>query len=458
MHGNPTPNLFARVAAPNQASDDFLEIEIGGRKAQVFRPLSKGARLKNYYVKGYPPAWGGKAFYQSTGFATKGLALDAARKLWKAAIEQRFEALKETKMHKDAPAATIGELLKAHEGSLHSFNLTVEAETARGYRNALRRLLVWARHADLVKEECERLHLSPADRERIDRESSAVLTEELVEGFFRNYLAPAGKDRQERDRRLQGAIATFRLARMMFEPDAMKCYRGLALPAAEALSKFLKASTPQAPKLQTQEITTTMMREMAAAALKLKRDRASLYLVHLLFRHAGLRNDEIEHAQVGWIERLAEPKTVHLADGSKREVVAFINVVQNASWSPKASEGRVPLSADVLAELEPWLQRRAAAELLVPASTKTDRWELINIGHNDFVRPWLGGFRKRSYELRRWAATMVATLHQSGEMAEHFLRHAPTTTAGRHYLTQRPTPAPITLADCGGEGASQCRA
>jgi hypothetical protein len=58
------------------------------------------------------------------------------------------------------------------------------------------------------------------------------------------------------------------------------------------------------------------------------------------------------------------------------------------------------------------------------------------------------GFRKRSFELRRWGASNVAELHQNDAMGSWFLRHSPKTTGTKFYL-KASVPAPITFADCG---------
>ncbi|HEV8377229.1 MAG TPA: hypothetical protein VGP99_00140, partial [Tepidisphaeraceae bacterium] len=344
----------------------------------------------------------------STGFSKKGLALDFGRKLWRAAVERRFDILEQIKFKQPKPFATIGELIEAHEKLVHKFKLTVEAATVRAYRGSLRRVVVWARHPKMVDSQCERLHLSKEQRAAVDGESAAVLTEELVETFLEKYLASAGKDYQERDRRIHGALAAVRFARAMFDAEGLKCYRGLRLPD---LKGFLEASLPNAPKLQQKELAPAAMKEMAAAALKLKESDPNLYLVHLLFRHFGMRNSEILNVEVGWIERLAEPRAVFLPDGRKREVAAFLALIKRPHWKPKQSEGRVPIAPDVLGELEPYLAGRDPSERLVPAEHKTARENLVNRKHGDFVRPWVNDFRKISYELRRWAATTVANLH-----------------------------------------------
>lgn len=412
----------------------MLTIEVGGRKAWVFQRVKDG----NFYLKGNAPG-----IFRSTGFSTKGMALDAARKLWKAALEGRLDALDSTKLKKTREVATIGEIVQAHALAGEKGHLEVKADVGAAYRNCLRRVVAWAKgtHGRPVGKVRDQV-----DAAAVDKLSSEILSQELVEEFCRNYVAAAGGDMLERDQRLRGAHSILRNARALFEGRALSVYKGLTLPD---LGKFLAAALRKAVPVEHESLSDKAVREMATEALKLREVEDPLYLVHLLFRHVGMRNDEIENMRVEWIEEFAEPRAVFLPDGSKREIAGVVAIRRRSYWVPKRSAGDVPLSADVLAELEKWTKDRQGDEVLVPAATATDRWELIYRRHSDFVRPWTGDRQKTSYELRRWGATKIARLHQSAEMADRFLRHARTTTAERHYLTELPLPCPITLADCG---------
>lgn len=440
MDATTPPGTQEIADATPRAAGPVFTIEIGGRTAWVFQRVPGG----NFYVKGNLP--GGNQFYRSTGFSTKGMGMDGAKKLWKAALEGRWDDLQKTKLRAEKAVATIGEVVRAHGLALQEGRLDVSAETADHYVCSLRRLVAWARglHKTVGKRRV-------VDAVAIDALSCEVLTEELVDTSVRNYVATAGKDELERDRKLRTVHTTVTNGRCLFEAVAMKAYKSLVLPE---LKGFLGATLRKAEPVEHEALADAAVREMAAEMLgpmPAGRNESALYLVHLCFRHFGMRNDEIENARVEWVEILPvqEIRTVYLADGSARHIVAKMKVCRRSYWIPKASVGEVGISADVLAELWPFLEGRAPLDYLVPLETMTARSEVVNREHSQFVRPWTKDKQKSSYELRRWGATKVARLHQSEEMADRFLRHAKKTTAQKHYLTERPMPAPITLADCG---------
>lgn len=454
---------FERKPAENERGDDFLQVVVDGHPASVFRPLIKGVRREKFYVKGYPPGSKNKAFYRCTGFAQKTPALDAARKLWKAALGGRWVALEQTKLRGEAPAATVGEILEAHEKHIHRVNLTLRRHSAAGYRNSLRRVVAWARLGGL----------QPGWQAKAESLSGTVLDGDLVRDYLAQVVPMKELNPKAHEQKLRGALRTLALARQMFAGlgrrmaggketqeltgQARKCYAGLALPAK--LWEFLERPAEKAPRRRHEPLADAAVREMAAAALGLKESNPALYAVHLLFRHCGLRNDEIVHARGEWIVRLADPVAVFLPNGERREVAAFLEIRTREYWAVKVTEGRVPISADVLAELESVTGRVEGSDrkgkmeegraFLIPALTVTDRWELVNVAHNDFVRPWTEHLQKRSYELRRWAGTKVRMMHRSREMGDIFLRHAPTSVGELNYFTDAPVPAPITLGDVG---------
>jgi hypothetical protein len=281
------------------------------------------------------------------------------------------------------------------------------------------------------------------DKDVIGGLSSEELNERLVEKCVSNYLAEAGTDRVAKESRIRGVVSTIRQARSIFAKPAMKCYRDLHLPD---LRGFMEAAVPQAKAPPQTHLESTAIEAMAKAALKLRETNPNLYLVHLLARHLGMRNDEIESARMEWIERRSSE--VWLPNGERREIAAIMAIRIRSDWEPKQSEGEVPISPDVLAEIDALTADRAPQDYIVAGPNMTARADLVNREHNDFVRHWTKHCRKKGYEMRRWAATLVAE-RQGEEMAERFLRHKAKSVAWKFYLTRQVPPAPITFADCG---------
>lgn len=416
-----TPPLFSRIDTENAREDDFFTIDVGGRTARVFRVVRNGVR-GNFYVKGY--VHGGQ-FLRCTGFSAKGMAKAAALKIWRAALESRFDVLEATKLRRDKPAASLGEVINAYSRNIGEFNLKIKPRTVSGYVTALKSVV-------------RRVHTT-----EVERVSTSALTEELVEKFFADHVKEAGDNLIERDARIRGANSTLRNARSMFSPTAMKCYRGMQLPD---LAGFLKASTMEDPAVEHLEISSLTMWEIAQAALCLRDQSPALYVAHLLYRHLGMRNDEIENARLEWMEKRSE--SVWLPNGERRAIAGFMVIKKRKEWAPKRSSGEVPIAPAVWREIRRCSGAKQPGDFLIKARSTTDRSDLVDRLHSAFVRPWMDGHAKTSYELRRWAATVVAK-RQGDEFADRFLRHKAKSVAGKHYLTGHAPVAPITFKDCG---------
>lgn len=442
-----TPSTI-QAAAPADESDS-IEITVQGRKAWVFRRKRAGERSRFYFVKGR--LQNGEQFYRSTASASEREAVKIGKALFAAALKGEVAKLLTWQQRAPARAATLGEIIKAHELGIARANVTLQPETAAGYRNALRRLVAWAKgwHLESSRGGGERRH---ADARRVDAAPSSILTPELKDDFVANYVAAAGSSPIRRAQALRSAHTVLRNACALFDRDGLKCFAALTLP--ERLDTFLQHQVPEAPAVEHTVLSDTAVAEMAAAAARLRETEPGLYLVHLLCRHCGVRNDELLHMRVEWFEVQTPARVLRIADGSERQAAAVLAIVQRHYFDPKGSSGRIAIAPCVWAELQTWILNREKLDHVVPGETERERRQLIYRRHADFVRPWTRDHQKKGYELRRWGATRVATMHQSDDMAEKFLRHARRSVAAKHYVpADTVMPAPITVADCLGAGA-----
>jgi hypothetical protein len=458
-----------RVTA--QAMDDLnaesAMIVVNGCKAWVYRRLVRGRRSKWFCVKGTPPGLH-RDWARSTKCVTKAEAIKRGTLLWRAKLAEHLEpvraALEESKVRRARVVCSIGELLDAHERAEQHGRLHCQARAAATARAALCRAIAWRQGWHALREGMQREWI---DTERVRACSAAVLEEpEFIGELELAYVAPAGADFLAQDVRRRGLVSLLTNARAMFKESLLSTiYRNLVLPE---LKHFLAVQPRPAVVAEKRVLSDDAVREMARVALGLKESNPRLYLVHVLHRHLGLRNIEIEAARVEWIERFAAPREIEIAAGEAEEVtladgrtirvvlaekmkrvaVGQVNVKRRSYFKPKRSAGCVAISADVWAEIARWVEHRRPDEPLVPAASATERRELIYIAHADFVRPWTAEHAKKGYELRAWGATVVERLHKSREYAEYFLRHGKQTTAEQSYL-ERPLAAPITLGDCG---------
>jgi hypothetical protein len=127
-----------------------------------------------------------------------------------------------------------------------------------------------------------------------------------------------------------------------------------------------------------------LQRMNAAAWSKLRLSNPPAFLTYLLMLRCGLRYSEAEHARPSWIERR---QAVVMIDGKPAiEELSFLAVTTRPGWpGPKnGRDHRVPIAADVLAELE----ALGGADHLL-GGTPDRRYEVTHREVCDFVREFL---------------------------------------------------------------------
>lgn len=334
--------------------------------------------------------------------------------LAKAKRDQRLKQASRDEMHKikgprSSRTATIGEILTAYQ-TLDTAAARIEASTVSANVAALKNFLRWAAGTPGKRNDAANVEGLPAD----------ALTVELVSKFKTNYLATAGDDRLEREKRRRGAASWLRQARSLFSAQARLLYKDLVMPD---LKNFLTAANISAEQRVHLPITNEILMAMDKAAETLREANPDLWLVHALHKFAGLRNDEIAQVRVEWFSRAPWGQV-------------FLSVETRSYYEPKGSQGHVPITTGVAQLLAKYVAGRAPADFLVlPNRTKSDRAELIDRTHAEWIRQFLPAdkYVKAGYELRRWGAQVMETRY-GREAAEAFLRHAPKTVAERHYF------------------------
>jgi integrase len=207
---------------------------------------------------------------------------------------------------------------------------------------------------------------------------------------------------------------------------------GLKIPD---LKSFLGAQVEQPDRRLPRALDEGVIRSIMAAAPELKRADPACYVAFLLFSRLGMRNVEIEAARWDWIER------------SERGAWMAIIERPEEDFSPKGNEGRVPIAADVLAELEEFRHLSTDGHI-IPARHKTERAEIVDRRHSAWVGRWIKDRTKTSYELRRYAGSLILKLTNGDMMAvRDFLRHADVQTTQKWYAYRlRELPA-ISMSD-----------
>lgn len=363
----------------------------------------------------------------STGTPVKATAVVEARRLMeeinRAHREGRWEKLGQLNWRSDA--ARIGELRERYFERIEREAVRPPGMAARAaYWRNLRGVVAWARKPEP----------DDAEREAVDELAVSVLTDELVKSFRVNWLSGVspGDVRGEASRRRSGD-SMLRQARACFSAEGLRCYSGLGVPD---LAGFLKAGGFGSSAPQHEELSGARLGEMARAAEALKAENPRLYVVHLLAKFLGLRNNEIWAVRVGWFKEIQ-----YQTGGAWQWVLEFS---ERCNFLPKGfSFGQVPVKREVMTELAAaWralgVDLENADALAVPGATETERRNVVDREHAEWIRAFVPAeeFAKAGYELRRWARQRMAAKYRSREVGEAFIRHKGPADAGRHYQAQ----------------------
>lgn len=392
-------------------------------------PLSAGGRrykreMRNLFKRGH--VWYFKKMVRGklafVSLETEDLELAKAKRNQKLKLAARDE-MELIKGPRGSQSATIGEVLAQYE-KIATVVDRIEPATVKANLSALKNFLRWA-HGQ---------HGRRDDAILVERLKAEVLTAELAAKFKVNYVAAAGEDRVVKEERRRGAASLMRQMRSVFSDRARLLYKDLVLPKLE---DFLTAAQIDAQRRAHLPITNCVLATMEEVITKQLdppmvwgelgdtglEQRQALWLVHALHKFAALRNEEIEQVRVEWFCRAPWGQV-------------FLSVITRPYYEPKGSQGHVPITNGVAQLLAPFVQDKQPGDFLVlPKGTKTDRENLVNREHAEWIRQFLPAeqYAKAGYELRRWAAQTMETRY-GRDAAEAFLRHAPKTVAERHYF------------------------
>lgn len=265
----------------------------------------------------------------------------------------------------------------------------------------------------------------------LDQVKASTLTAELLESFkLKRREAASGFAETERTKR--SANSTITQARSLFSKAALTLYKDLKLPdlaGFKGVKKFgLQQNTAYRP------IPSPVITAMEKAAHEeLRVENPTMYLGYLMAIRLGMRDCEIVEARWEWLEEW--PTGPQMA------------ILVRDYFAPKGAEGRVPVSDEVLAELQALgTVPRVPQGHILPATSPSARADLIYRGLSTWVRKFLPDRQKSVHELRKHAGSIVVTQTKSLVHAQRFLRHRSVATTERHYATLLDTLAPLTSA------------
>jgi integrase len=231
-----------------------------------------------------------------------------------------------------------------------------------------------------------RMLVRTVDRGDPDSKSSGILTGELIRQF--EHIRMADAKTEPARRRTRASVRSYLVqARSLVAPRKMRFYENINIPD---LTSFRNERVQMPKRSKPRALDLNVIAAINAAAPKLVLTDPAVYVAFLMFSRLGLRNVEIRNARWSWIEN------------------GRIGIVERPeeNFYPKGSEGWVPMAPDVLKELMKF-RYLSTNDYIVPGVTATDRKDAVDRRHSAWVGQWIKDRSKTSYELRRYAGSLI---------------------------------------------------
>lgn len=367
--------------------DPRLLFHVHGRKFYLAPPRRVGGP---YYIRFEPPSNSGKrvrTVHRSLRTTLIATAKYRAKLIIEPILNSQWEIAE--KLKSKSGYATIGDIIERYQSCADGRPATI-----RNNIGALRMLVRTVYGGDP------------------DLKSSAVLTDELIQQFECSRMADA-KTEPER-RRVRTSVRSYVVqARSLVAPRKMRFYENLNLPD---LTSFRNERVEMPKRAKPRALDTGVIAAINAAAPKLASTDPAAYVAFLMFSRLGLRNIEIRNARWSWIEN------------------GRIGIIERPAenFYPKGSEGWVPIASDVLKELMKF-RHLSTNDYIVPGITPTDRKDAVDRRHSAWIGQWIKDRSKTSYELRRYAGSLVYNATRDILKVRDFLRHASVETTQQWY-------------------------
>lgn len=387
---------------------DPTPVKVAGESYIMFRRNPSADSV--FYVR---LQHGGKRFLRSTETPHKELARVRAKGIVEAILGEKWEELTASKARRtteevnaEKEIATIDKVTKLYLSGEEN----VRPVVARKNVACLKRIAKLA----TKKKAAGELPVS-------------VLTEALVKAFQAKVQGRPSVSYQITLDANVYANSCYRQAKSIFSKTAMRKYGELNL--GTALDAFMHVPFLKEPsqKYSDNPIPAGTIAKINEALPQLKEFDERLWAIHLMIRLMGLRDSEIVRAQRDWLKK----KNVSGKDGAI-EARWFLQVLARDGQgedAPKRQDGEIPVPA----ELKAFFDKSPDSEYLIPASSHTERKNLVERGHSQWLRKFLPDRTKTNHELRKHAGSVVATKTNSFEKAAQFLR-IDIETAKTHYL------------------------
>jgi len=261
----------------------------------------------------------------------------------------------------------------------------------------------------------------------LENARSSILTGELVRKFETAEQRRILRDKrgyvdQQSELRVRTSISSWlKQARSIFKKTHMNWFDELVLPE---LTSFREQGVTLPDRPRPRPLDEGVIDSINAAAPMLARENPRCYIAHLLFSRLGMRNVEQKAARWSWIVR----DLIH--GGGKLGVIYR----PEEGFKPKKKTERwIPVAPSVLSKIDEYWSKSSDGDFLVPAKHKTERANIIDDQHSAWCGQWIKDRSKVSYELRRYAGSLVYGKTGKIEHVQQFLGHADLKTTMEWY-------------------------
>jgi integrase len=364
----------------------------GGRKRKLYRLKPGGPFYVRFQVRG-------KECERSTGVTTEPAAKDKAKQIVEAEMTGDTDKARELKMRSDA--CTLRDVCdrylekfgsnRTSRGNVGALEKLVRLGAGRSLENARTTVLT----AKLIRD------FEAAEEQRIPRIGSS--------------LDRAG---ELRVRTSIGSVV--RQARSIFARKYMHWYEHMTLPN---LAEFrVQGVLPAKRRGDPRPLDEGAIAALFENSKQLAVDDPSCYVAFILFALMGMRNSEIRFARKGWLRR-----------GPNGGAMLDIIDRPEENFFCKGYERHLPVGPEIVKLLEQYYKHSPDGDFLVPAGTKTEREIIVMDRHRIWAGQWIKGYTKVSYELRRYAGSLVLKKTGSLVAVKKFLGHANVATTEKWY-------------------------
>jgi integrase len=376
-----------------------LAFMAGGRRRKLFRQKNAGPWLIRFQYQG-------KDICRSLGTTIEAVAKDKAKQIVEAEMSGDTDKSRELKMRSDA--CTLREVC---DRFLEKYG---RSRTGRGYVGGLKKLVRVA------------LGISDAVKDPLTNAKATVLTAKLIRDFEAAEEQRIARDRagaldRAAEMRVRTSITSrVRQARSIFSPKCMHWYEDLNLPNLDGF----RAQGVRAPRRRgdPRPLDEAAIAGMFEDSTRLAVEDPACYVAFILFSLMGMRNSEIKKARKGWLRRNGTGWMLDVIDRPEEDFFCKHSTMRN-----------LPVAPEIVNILEQYYKQSPDGDFLVPAAHKTERDQIVDDRHSAWAGKWIKDYTKSSYELRRYAGSLVLKKTGSMKAVQKYLGHSSIGTTEKYY-------------------------